>query len=106
MRKDSPSAPSRTQSSKTQKLDNPRAEFDKPVEILDDAEMSKEEKEAALDTWEQDARQLMTASNEGMPGKEEGLQAEDHHRLDEVGRAKSKIGVKPKHKPAHWSGFI
>jgi hypothetical protein len=100
MRKNSPSAPSRAQSLKTQKLNNPSAKFGKPSEILDDAEMSKEEKEAALDTLEQDARQLMTASNEGMPGKREGLQAEDHHRLGEVGRAKSKIGAKPNHKPA------
>jgi hypothetical protein len=69
MRKNSPSAPSRAQSSsKTQKLYNPSAQFGKPTEILDDAELSKEEKKAALDTWEQDARQLTTASNEGMPG--------------------------------------
>jgi hypothetical protein len=43
----------------------------------------------------------MTASNEGMPGKQEGLQAEDHRRSDEVRRAKSKIGAKLKHKSDH-----
>jgi hypothetical protein len=88
-------------SSKAQKLYNPSTQFSKPAEVLDDAELSREDKKTALDTWEQDARQLMTASNEGMPGKQEGLQAEDHHRLGEVGRAKSKIGAKLKDKPAH-----
>jgi hypothetical protein len=49
-----------------------------------------------LNTWEQDARQMMTASNEGMEGDEEGLD----ERLGEVVRAKEKIGAKPKHKPS------
>jgi hypothetical protein len=102
MTKNSPLSPSKAQSfSKAQKLDNPSTQFNKPTEILDDPVLSKEEKKTALDTWEQDARQLMTASNEGMPGKQEGLRAEDHHRLGEVGRAKSKMGAKLKEKPAH-----
>jgi hypothetical protein len=100
MSKNSP--PSKAQSSsKAEKLSNPSTEFNKPDEILEDAELSKEEKKTALDTWEQDARQLMTASNEGMPGKQEGLQADEHNRLGEVERAKSRLGVKPKHKPSH-----
>jgi len=44
---------------------------------------------------------MMTASNEGMEGDEEGLDRSDTHRLDEVVRAKAKIGAKPKHKPSH-----
>jgi hypothetical protein len=102
MRKNPPSAPSRAQfSAKTQKLYHPSTQFSKPTEIIDDPALSKEEKKRALDTWEQDARQLITASNGGMPGKEEGLHADDQHRLGEVGRAKSKIGAKLKHKSAH-----
>jgi len=102
MSKHSPSPASKARSaSKAQKLYNPSTQFSKPTEILDDTGLSKEEKKTALDTWEQDARQLMTASNEGMPGKQEGLQAGDHHRLGEVGRAKSKIGAKLKHKSSH-----
>jgi hypothetical protein len=58
-------------------------------------------KAKALNTWEQDARQLMAASNEGMPGSNEGAQSEDHHRFGEVVRAKTKIGKKPKHKQSH-----
>ena len=43
----------------------------------------------------------MTASNEGMPGSEEGVRKDDHNRLGEVIQAKDKIGEKPKHKPSH-----
>jgi hypothetical protein len=57
---------------------------------------SKQEKRQALDTWEQDARQMLTASNEGMEGDNEGLDQSDTHRLAEVVRAKAKIGAKPK----------
>jgi hypothetical protein len=35
-------------------------------------QLSLEEKKKALDTWEQDARQLVTASNEGMEGEAAG----------------------------------
>jgi hypothetical protein len=96
MTKNSPFAPS-----KAQKLDNPSAQFNKPIEILDDPVLSKEEKKSALDTWEQDARQLMTASNEGMFAKQEGLRADDHSGLSEVAQAKSEIGAAFKHKPSH-----
>jgi hypothetical protein len=76
MRKNSRSAPSTAQSSaKTRKLYNPSAQSGKPTEILDDVGLSKVEKKAALDTWQRDVRQLIAASNEGMPGKQEGLQA-------------------------------
>jgi hypothetical protein len=57
--------------------------------------LSQHEKKKAL------RLQLLTASNEGMPGSEEGLQSDDHNRLGEVVRAKEKIGEKPKHKPSH-----
>jgi hypothetical protein len=57
-------------------------------------------KKKALNTWEQDERQLLTASNEGMPGSDEGLQSDAGNRLGEVVRTKEKIGEKPKHKPS------
>ena len=66
-----------------------------------DPALSPDEKKKALEVWEQDARQLLTASNEGMPGAEEGLDPKDHHRLGEVVRAKDAIGASPTHKPAH-----
>jgi len=65
-----------------------------------DKALSHDEKKKALNTWEEDERQLLTASNEGMSGGDEGLQSEDANRLGEVVRAKAKIGEKPKLKPS------
>jgi hypothetical protein len=88
-------------SEKKAKLEKPANYYKSPDEIANDADLSPEEKKQALNTWEQDARQMMTASNEGMAGDEEGLDQEDSHRLGEVVRAKAKIGAKPKHKQSH-----
>lgn len=83
------------------KVKNPKAHFDKPKKVVRDKALSHAEKKKALNTWEQDERQLLTASNEGMAGSNEGLQSEDGNRFGEVVRAKEKIGEKPKHKPSH-----
>lgn len=85
---------------KDKKVESPATTYDKPHDIVKDTELSHREKKEALNTWEQDARQLMTASNEGMPGPEEGLESQDHHRLGEVVRAKDKISKNPKRKPS------
>jgi hypothetical protein len=85
---------------KSRKVENPATTYDKPHDIVKDKELSHHEKKKALNTWEQDARQLMTASNEGMPGSEEGLESEDDHRLSEVVRAKGEIGENPRRKPS------
>ena len=84
-----------------QKLESPSIIYASPAEICNDLALSPEEKKHALEVWEQDARQLLTASNEGMSGAEEGLDPKDHHRLGEVVRAKDAIGASPTHKPAH-----
>jgi len=84
-----------------EKVSNPEAIFDNPSEVVQDEKLAGHEKSAALDTWEQDARQLMTASNEGMPAPREGVDPADHHELGKVVRAKSKIGEKPRHKLSH-----
>jgi hypothetical protein len=86
---------------KKAKIEQPANHYRSPDEITKDADLSEEEKRQALNTWEQDARQMMTASNEGMEGDDEGLDQSDTHRLGEVMRAKAKIGAKPKHKPSH-----
>ena len=83
------------------KVDHPEAQFDKPKEVVRDKTLSRHEQKKALNTWEQDERQLLTASNEGMAGREEGLESDDGNRLDEVVKTKEKIGEKPKHKPSH-----
>jgi hypothetical protein len=86
--------------SKEQKVDNPASNFDKPGEIIKDKALSDEEKKKALNTWEQDARQLLTASSEGMSGGDERRPRDDHHQFDEVARAKLRLGERPKEKPS------
>ena len=83
------------------KVVNPKAQFDRPKEIIQDKALSHHEKKKALNTWEQDERQLLTASNEGMSGSDEGLQPDADNRLGEVVRAKEKVGERPKHEPSH-----
>jgi hypothetical protein len=86
--------------SNDRKVDRPAAKFEKPSDVVKAADLSQDEKKKALDTWEQDARQLMTASNEGMTGSEEGITKHDTHQFGQVLRAKDKLGEKPKHKPS------
>ncbi len=52
------------------KLEKPHTHFDTPDQVVADPALSKQEKEKALDTLEQDARQLSVASDEGMSGGE------------------------------------
>src|SRR6266566_4101326 len=73
---------------KKAKLEKPANYYKSPDDITKDADLSPDEKRQALNTWEQDARQMLTASNEGMEGDEEGLDQRDTHRLGEVVRAK------------------
>ena len=87
--------------SNDKKIEHPQRSFDRPSDIVKDRRLSPEEKRGALNTWEQDAHQLLTASNEGMSGSEEGIEPKDNHRLGEVVRAKDKIGVKPQRKASH-----
>jgi len=83
------------------KLENPANHYNSPDDIVNDDDLSPAEKWQALNTWEQDARQMLTASNEGMAGDEERLDQRDSDRLGEVLRAKEKLGAKPKHKHSH-----
>jgi hypothetical protein len=83
------------------KIANPEAHFDKPKDVVQDPALSHEEKKKALNTWEQNERQLLTASNEGMPGSVEGRRKTQSNKLGDVVQAKEQIGEKPKHKPSH-----
>src|SRR5439155_20829485 len=74
---------------KKAKNEQPANHYKSPDEITKDADLSEEEKRQALDTWEQDARQMMTARNEGRAGDDEGLDQSETHRLGEVVRAKA-----------------
>jgi hypothetical protein len=85
---------------KAQKIHNPLAEFDTPSDVVKDSELSPTEKKKALENLEQDAHQLMTASNEGMAPENDHV-AEHEPKLDEVVKAQQRIGEKQQHKPAH-----
>jgi hypothetical protein len=83
------------------KVERPAENYARPADLVRDEKLSLEEKKQALDTWEQDARQLVTASNEGMEGEAIGPDRDENHKLDQVLEAKQEIGARPKPKPAH-----
>src|SRR6266404_1673103 len=62
------------------KLEKPANYYKSPDDIVKDKDLSPAEKRQALNTWEQGARQMLTASNEGMEGDQEGLDRRDSHR--------------------------
>jgi len=84
-----------------EKVEHPAEHYALPADLVRDEELTFEEKRQALDTWEQDARQLVTASNEGMPGEALGPDRDENHKLDQVLNAKAKLGAGPKPKPSH-----
>ena len=53
------------------KTEKPHAHFDDPQQVVADPALSKQEKAEALETLEQDARLLATATEEGMTGGEQ-----------------------------------
>jgi len=87
--------------SKARRIERPAETYAKPVDVVRDQDLSLDEKKQALDTWEQDARQLVTASNEGMAAEDEGSSKDENHKLDEVVDAKRRVGEEPLRKPAH-----
>ena len=52
---------------KDQKVENPANNFENPSAVVKDKDLPLKEKKKALNTWEQDARQLLTASNVRWP---------------------------------------
>jgi len=52
------------------KVTKPHANFDKPRDVVEDPTLSTLQKQKALESLEQDARQLAVASAEGMAGGE------------------------------------
>lgn len=66
------------------KVQKPATYFEAPSDVVSDPQLSADEKRKALDTLEQDARQLADASAEGMSGGEP-------NNLDEVLQAKAEF---------------
>jgi hypothetical protein len=75
-----------TQAKSDAKVRKPSTYFDEPHEVVLDFSLSKAQKVEALDTLEQDARQLAEASSEGMGGGE-------RTKLHEVLVAKNALGL-------------
>lgn len=74
------------------KIAKPHAHFDGPADVVVDPALSTDQKKEALDAMEQDARQLLDASSEGMTGGEpnnlhEILDARDSLELPHVTHA-------------------
>ena len=87
---------------KNNNIEHPQSHYRTPDDLISDQDISFEQKIKALDIWEQDARQMLTASGEGMPGNEEGINRSNHHMLGQVERAKRQImGKSPKQKASH-----
>jgi hypothetical protein len=76
---------------KDEKIENPASTFDKPSQIIKDRTLSEHEKQTALDRWEQDDRDLMTASDEGMREIDASRVQGGDHQLDDVMRAKLRL---------------
>jgi hypothetical protein len=82
--------------SKADKIEHPQSHYATPDELIEDRALSLDEKIKALKIWEQDARQMLTASGEGMPGSDEGIDPGSHHMLGQVERARDQLLRSPK----------
>ena len=89
--------------SKADKIEHPQAHYGTPDELTEDSALSLDDKIKALKIWEQDARQMLTASGEGMPGSEEGINPDDHSMLGQVKRARDKLQHSPTPSPSRRS---
>lgn len=50
---------------------DPQAEYDAPLDVLEDTRLTLEQKRSILESWELDARRLAEATAEGMAGGED-----------------------------------
>jgi len=76
--------------SEADKIEHPQSLYAKPDELIEDCAFPRRQNNA-LKIWEQDARQMLTTSGEGMPGSEEGINPSDHSMLGQVERARDKL---------------
>jgi len=70
------------------KVAKPATYFEEPRDVVADPKLSKDQKVEALDTLEQDARQIAEATSEGMAGGE-------RNKLHEVLEAKDTLALQP-----------
>jgi CBS domain-containing protein len=82
-------------------IDDPKGVFGDPEKVLADPRLDREGKRAILTRWEQDARELAVAEEEGMAGGEQNMLAKVQRALRAVVGGRS-IGTGPGTK--HGSG--
>ena len=83
---------------KAQKIHKSAHRIRQAGRCMKDSDLSQIEKKKALENLEQDAHQLLTASNEGMAPENDHV-AEHEPKLDEVVKAQQQLGAKPQNKP-------
>jgi hypothetical protein len=71
--------------------------------LTDAGALTLDDKIKALNIWEQDARQMLTASGEGMHGSEEGINPDDRSMLGQVKRGLDKLQRSPTPSPSRRS---
>lgn len=69
-------------------LQNPAKCFETPQHVLDDPKLTVTQKRKLLEQWEQDARQLAVAEEEGMGGGEESMLHRVKRAMEAIGGAK------------------
>ena len=93
------------------KVQKPSTYFDEPQEVVMDSSLSKAQKVEALNTLEQDARQLAEASSEGMGGGERSklhdvLIAEDVVALPPVAGDRNRGARRLPSRPTRGDGVV
>ncbi|MCX7355222.1 MAG: hypothetical protein NTY59_10395 [Alphaproteobacteria bacterium] len=74
-------------------LQNPAKCFETPQHVLDDHKLTVTQKRKLLEQWEQDARQLAVAEEEGMGGGEESMLHRVKRAMEAVGPTRGEHGA-------------
>lgn len=74
-------------------LQNPAKCFETPQHVLDDPKLTVTQKRKLLEHWEQDARLLAVAEEEGMGGGEESMLHRVKRAMEAIGAAKGEQGA-------------
>lgn len=74
-------------------LQNPARFFETPQHVLDDPNLTVTQKRKLLKQWEQDARLLSVAEEEGMAGGEENMLHRVKRAMEAIGDAQGEQGA-------------
>lgn len=74
-------------------LQDPAKCFETPQHVLDDPQLTAGQKRKLLEQWEQDARLLAVAEDEGMGGGEESMLHRVKRAIEAIGGARGERGA-------------